>query len=270
MSQQELLVKWLVTLPWRQRDVRECRISGPVPNLFRGKIPPFSEIDKPEWVRDEERKNPEAEFWQFQFSVDETKTGIAVEALLPRQLIGLLEKHLKEFRAQLFRGVEPETLFLNSRGKAMSRNQMTQLVSRLALRHGGRRVALPSGPTEGVPYTNQAIGNSNTNATRAQRGPHLQLNDAAGRHLHTYRWLDTRGLIARSITALQWSANTKPQPATELIISRSSGQLFAYPHISSFTRSRKSGTTRSVNHGLSRSHRWFRGLGCGAGNNRGQ
>ena len=95
---QELLMKWFTVLPWRQRNVRQCRIDGPTPNLFKGKIPPFSDIEKPEWVIQEEQSNSEAEFWQFHFSPDETKTGIEVEALLPRQLIGLLEEYLKDFR----------------------------------------------------------------------------------------------------------------------------------------------------------------------------
>jgi hypothetical protein len=32
---EELIMKWLVTLPWRQRNIRECRISNPSPNLFK-------------------------------------------------------------------------------------------------------------------------------------------------------------------------------------------------------------------------------------------
>jgi hypothetical protein len=136
----ELLIKWLITLPWRQRNIRECRIGGPVPNLFKGKIPPFSEIDKPEWVQQEEQRNPEAEFWQFHFSSDETKTGIEVDALLPRQLIGPLEEYLKGFRFHLVRGIDPGTLFVNRAGKQMSLAQITGVVSTLTLRHGGRRV----------------------------------------------------------------------------------------------------------------------------------
>ena len=58
----ELIMKWLVTLPWRQRNIRECRIGGASPNLFKGRIPPLSDIDKPQWVKDEELRNPAAEF----------------------------------------------------------------------------------------------------------------------------------------------------------------------------------------------------------------
>lgn len=138
---QELLMKWFTVLPWRQRNVRQCRIDGPTPNLFKGKIPPFSDIEKPEWVIQEEQSNPEAEFWQFHFSPDETKTGIEVEALLPRQLIGLLEEYLKDFRPCLLNGPDPETLFLNQAGNPMAQNQVTETVCALTLRHGGRRVS---------------------------------------------------------------------------------------------------------------------------------
>jgi hypothetical protein len=80
----ELLIRWLITLAWRQRNIRECRLGGLHPNLFKGRIPPTSDIDRPDWVRTEEEKNPKAEFWMFRFDSDETKTGNEVEALLPR------------------------------------------------------------------------------------------------------------------------------------------------------------------------------------------
>jgi integrase len=137
----ELLMKWLVILPWRQRNIRECRISGAAPNIFRGRIPSFSEIEKPEWVKNEEGKNPDAEFWQFRFSADETKMGTHVEALLPRQLIGLLEEYLKEFRPHLIHGDEPETLFVSQRaGEPMASSQISQAISAMTIRYAGTRV----------------------------------------------------------------------------------------------------------------------------------
>ena len=36
MAMEELIIRWLLVLPWRQRNVRECRVSGPSPNLFKG------------------------------------------------------------------------------------------------------------------------------------------------------------------------------------------------------------------------------------------
>jgi integrase len=137
---QELTMKWFTILPWRQRNLRECRIGGSKPNLFKGPVSPYSGIDKPEWVEAEERRNPAAQFWQFEFSVDETKTGIEVRALLPRQLIGILEEYLNDSRRHLLHGSDPGTLLLNQEGNPMVHHQLRRLVSVLTLRHGGRRV----------------------------------------------------------------------------------------------------------------------------------
>jgi integrase len=139
--QDELLFRWFITLPWRQRNVREMRIGGPRPNLYKGKIEPFSEIDKPKWVQEEERRNSTAEFWQFHFDADETKMKIEVDALLPRQLIGPLEEFLQKFRGRLIHGVDPGTLFVNQAGKPLTKSLVGQIVSTLTLRHGGRRVS---------------------------------------------------------------------------------------------------------------------------------
>jgi integrase len=136
----ELLMRWLPILPWRQRNVRECRISGPDPNLFRQKISPFSDVDKPEWLMQAESKNPEEEFWQFHFNPDETKTGIDVQAVLPRSLISLLEEYLRDHRANLLKGPDPGTLFLNEKGRPMTEDQITVLVGDLTQMYGGKRV----------------------------------------------------------------------------------------------------------------------------------
>ena len=139
-AMEELLMKWLIILVWRQRNIRECRVNGPTPNLYKAKIPPFAQIDKPDWAQREEQLNPEAEFWQFHFSRDETKTGKDVHALLPRPLIAPLEEYLRDYRPHLIQGVDPETLFLNRKGKPLSIDQVTDLTYELTQRHGGRRV----------------------------------------------------------------------------------------------------------------------------------
>lgn len=140
LAMEALVMKWLITLPWRQRNIRECRIGGPNPNLFYGKIPPYRGIDKPDWVKQQEQQDPAAEFWQFRFSIDETKTGIDVNALLPRQLIGPLEEYLSQFRHLLLRGTDPGTLFVNRVGNAMKADDVRFLVSTRTMQYGGRRV----------------------------------------------------------------------------------------------------------------------------------
>jgi site-specific recombinase XerD len=97
-------------------------------------------MELPAWAVEEQRQNPKAEFWQFHFTEDETKTGCEVHAPLPRQVIPLLEEYISEFRADLIAGVDPGTLFLNEIGRPMRLNTVTDLVSQLTLRHGGRRV----------------------------------------------------------------------------------------------------------------------------------
>lgn len=138
---EELLFRWVLLLPWRQRNVRECRIGGTNPNLFKCKIPPFSFIDKPNWVQQEEAKNPEVEFWQFRFSKEETKTGIAVHALVPRPLIGLLEEYQFDYRPYLVDGKNCDTLFVSPNGCQMDANNINRILSDRTLRHGGRRVS---------------------------------------------------------------------------------------------------------------------------------
>ncbi|MGO9083681.1 MAG: hypothetical protein ACLQBK_00505 [Candidatus Sulfotelmatobacter sp.] len=140
LTRNALLMRWIITLPWRQLNVRKCRINGQAPNLFKGKIPAFSGIDKPEWVKQQERQNPAAEFWQFRFSTTETKTGIDVHSLLPRQLIGLLEEYLNQFRPHLLHGADPGTLFVTRAGKTMRSDYLGSTVSQLTMKFGGRRV----------------------------------------------------------------------------------------------------------------------------------
>jgi integrase len=140
LVQEELLMLWLPILPWRQRNLRECRIGGPHPNLFKGPVGPLSAIDRPAWVVEVERINPNTTFWQFKFSPDETKTGVEVEALVPRQLIELLEEFIQDFRPMMLNGDDPGTLFVNKNGKMLSQQCVTNTISSLTLRYAGRRV----------------------------------------------------------------------------------------------------------------------------------
>lgn len=136
----ELIMLWLTILPWRQRNIRECRLDGPRPNLFKGKIKPYAPIAKTQWVEEALEKDPDAEFWQFRFSSDETKVGNAVHALVPRPLIPLLEEYVSCHRQHLLCENISETLFLSERGTMMTRARMTILVGELTLRHIGKRI----------------------------------------------------------------------------------------------------------------------------------
>lgn len=140
LAMEELMIKWLTILPWRQRNIRECRIGGRKPNLFKAKVPEFSDIDKPQWVIEEEKRNPDLKVWQFHFDRDETKTGIEVAAILPRPLVPLLEEYLDVYRPNLTNGEDPGTLFLNRSGKAIEIKDMTNRVCSITMRYAGKRV----------------------------------------------------------------------------------------------------------------------------------
>ncbi len=139
LAGEELLFRWLLILPWRQRNLRECRVAGSSPNLFKSAIPPFSELDKPRWVLEEEATNPRAEFWQIRFSPEETKTDIAIHILLPRQLVGPLEEYLAQHRPNLVSGQNAETLFITEKGRPLSVARIGQLIGNWTAKFTGVR-----------------------------------------------------------------------------------------------------------------------------------
>jgi hypothetical protein len=52
----ELLMLWLVILPWRQRNLRECRLlGGPHKNLYHASIPKHSSTTQPGWLLEQEK-----------------------------------------------------------------------------------------------------------------------------------------------------------------------------------------------------------------------
>jgi hypothetical protein len=136
----ELLMLWLTTLPWRQRNIRECRLGEPATsNLFFAPLPLFIHVAKPRWVEEALEKNPKQGFWQFHFREDETKIGQSVRGILPRRLIPLLEEYLADHRPKLVAQKDPGTLFVNEDGSAVGYQIMTYHVSEIVLKHAGRR-----------------------------------------------------------------------------------------------------------------------------------
>jgi integrase len=135
-------MKWLVMLPWRQRNIRECRIGlkSEGANLFKAEMEQWDTVDKPKWVEEKLKINPHERFWQYHFREPETKNGRAVRSILPRRLVPLLEEYLEHHRAHLVNGNDPGTLFVNSEGHRLTPDQVTSLVSNLTLLHAGRRV----------------------------------------------------------------------------------------------------------------------------------
>jgi integrase len=142
LCRNELLVKWLTVLPWRQRNLRECKLGDREngANLFKGAISRRTSIAKPKWVEEVLRSNPNEHFWQFFFKPDETKTGQLVHSLVPKQLIPLLEEYLKNYRPLLVNGKDPQTLFLSESGRSIGDAGIFTIVTNITYRYTGRPV----------------------------------------------------------------------------------------------------------------------------------
>jgi integrase len=167
----ELLIFWLVTLVWRQRNIRECRIGH---NLFKAGLPPLANIARPKWVDEMLRVNPHEQFWQFYFREDETKTGHEVRAILPHRLVSLLDEYLDQYRPLLFKASDPGNLFLNRAGGPLTDHEVTILVSNLTMRYKHRRVT-----------------------------PHLF------RDIFAYRWLDHHPEDSLTLSKVLWHRDLK-------------------------------------------------------------
>lgn len=139
LAKEEFIFRWFSVLPWRQRNLRECRISGPAPNLFKAKIPPFTELDKPSWVVEEEARNPQAKFWLISFAPAQVKTHMQIDLILPKQLVGPLEHYLAEVRPSLLRRHKADTLFVNRNGMPMRGSEVGTVIGTWSLRYAGVR-----------------------------------------------------------------------------------------------------------------------------------
>ncbi len=142
LARDELLITWMTTLPWRQRNLRECKLGRKEQgaNLFKDEIPPYSTLAILGWIQETLMTNAHAQLWQLYFRAEETKTGQIVHSLLPRQLIAPLEEYLMFHRPMLLRGEDPGTLFLNSEGRPLTAYGVEDLVARITVRYSGRRV----------------------------------------------------------------------------------------------------------------------------------
>ena len=115
----ELLVRFLLTPAWRQRNIRECRIGMPeTDNLFYAELPTMTHVAREEWVVRALQDGSQQQFWQFWFREDEAKIGRQVRGILPRSLVPLLEEYLRDHRPQLVRSGTP-TLFVNRDGSPL-------------------------------------------------------------------------------------------------------------------------------------------------------
>jgi integrase len=135
----ELLMLWLVILPWRQKNLRQCRIAGgPHLNLYFEPIRQLSAATRPKWLALQEKSNASQPVWQIYFTKKETKGKNGFEAFLPAELVVLLEEYLAHRGALIPIGKpDPGTLFLTNSGKAMNSADIRNLVEELTSQHAG-------------------------------------------------------------------------------------------------------------------------------------
>lgn len=143
LTRDALLIGFLLILVWRQRNIRECRLgpSSAGGNIFKEEIPPMSTMALPESVEKARRVNPNAAFWQFSFNSDGTKSKRSVRAVLPCQLVPILERYLLIRQVLLgANGADPGTLFLNNHGKPLTTGILRRHVVGVTSRHAGKCV----------------------------------------------------------------------------------------------------------------------------------
>ena len=137
----ELMLQWLLILPWRQRNIREARLGTPEKdNIFKTGFSSLVNIAKPQWVEEELSRDPGATFWQVFFRKHETKTGQEVRGVIPKQLVPLLEEYLQFCRRILIGRSDPGRLFVNRRGGVLLDREVTSLIGNLTVRYAGKRV----------------------------------------------------------------------------------------------------------------------------------
>lgn len=142
MRGQELLTRMVSLLAWRQRNLREPKLGARADgaNIFKEEIHPLSTCARPDWVKTALVENPHEKVWQAQFDATETKARKEIELILPQDVAALLDEWVQVHRPLLVQGADPGTLFLNTKGRAMTQSRMTSTVGELTLRYAGRRV----------------------------------------------------------------------------------------------------------------------------------
>lgn len=143
LAQQELMIRFLLTLVWRNENLSGCRIlpdDDRPANLFKGSVVPKPGKDIPGWANELMRIAPNIHLYQFEFSEEETKAGREVMAVLPEILVSYLEEFLTHYRPILICGEDPGTLFVNQWGNAISEQQLEEAVQEATLKYLGKSV----------------------------------------------------------------------------------------------------------------------------------
>jgi hypothetical protein len=137
-----LLATWLITLPWRQRNLRECRIGRREDgaNIFKAGVSDSPTIARPRWLLEELARNPNLEVWQFRFRRLESKTGHFIHGVLPKQISVPMEEYLNTFRPLLLRDGDPRTVFVNDLGRPLTEVTFRRRIINVTYKYFGRLV----------------------------------------------------------------------------------------------------------------------------------
>jgi hypothetical protein len=134
----ELLLACLILGQYPPRFVREAVLGV---NLFKGPIPKDGPPFKiPAWAEESLRKNPSAQFWQFNYK--SVVNGELHRGLVLSKIVPLLRLYLKRYR-RLFVHPDNKRVFCNRSGKPMSCSSLGNLVS-YRVWHYARKRATPT------------------------------------------------------------------------------------------------------------------------------
>jgi hypothetical protein len=135
----ELLIRWILVLPWRARNLYSCRILGDHPNLECKPLPYYEQERVPEWAR--EMAKDATDVWQYEFTAAETKAKRIIRDVVPKELWTLLNDYIDHFRGDLLRDRNRDHpfLFLNSRGEPLGVHTLYCLICEITLQYGERR-----------------------------------------------------------------------------------------------------------------------------------
>jgi site-specific recombinase XerC len=87
--------------------------------------------DLPAWVKKAIKADPHARFLQINFGSGQTKNGNPVRELMPLELTGIYSHYLKFRKFLVDKDHDDGTLFVNSRGRRLSRQACGDLYQKL-------------------------------------------------------------------------------------------------------------------------------------------
>jgi hypothetical protein len=143
MMRDALLIQLLTTLPWRQLNIRQCKIMpfAQGGNLHKEPIPASSRMKCSSWAEEALRANPAERFWQFYFRAHETKAQYVARGPLPGQLVAPLEEYVARYRGVLLgERPDPRTLFFNRNGRPYNRKAIRRIVVDITMKYAKVRV----------------------------------------------------------------------------------------------------------------------------------